>query len=191
MSDRKWEATINHAKTCVVGDKLYIHHGRRYAIVLNSVCQVVSIIAGANRYTLQDLVNRADRVRTQLTRCCSTMQTHRLLTAPQDHVHQLAREAYENWGHLEEFHGLLPNTNLPLHQISTQRELPIVICLLGLVSSCDWSDSFILLADVQMPRGTVEPDLYTDQDEVGTFVCDFGDDGVGPFNFSDVQSTTY
>ncbi|CAL9767191.1 unnamed protein product [Musa acuminata subsp. burmannicoides] len=140
MSDRKWEATINHAKTCVVGDKLYIHHGRRYALVLNSVCQVVNIIAGANRYTLQDLVNRADR----------------------DHVHQLAREAYENWGHLEEFHGLLPNTNLPLHQIN-----------------------------VQMPRGTVEPDLYTDQEEVGTFVCDFGDDGVGPFNFSDVQSTTY
>ncbi|KAJ8465265.1 hypothetical protein OPV22_027817 [Ensete ventricosum] len=131
MSDRKWEATINHAKTCVVGDKLYVHRGRRYALLLNSVCQVVSIIAGADRYALQDLVNRLEK--------------HTKIG-----------------GNLEEFHGLLPHTNLPLHQ-----------------------------TNVQTPRGTVEPDLYTDQDEVGTFVYDFGDYGVGPFSYSDVQSTTY
>ncbi|CAL9156059.1 unnamed protein product [Musa hybrid cultivar] len=93
MTDRAWEVTTNHAKTCIVGDKHYVHRGPNCNLVLNSVCEVVSIIAGNNTYGLQDLINRDDRA-------C---------------VMQLAREAYEHWHDLEEYEAL-SNGDVPLNR---------------------------------------------------------------------------
>ncbi|THU74268.1 hypothetical protein C4D60_Mb04t31590 [Musa balbisiana] len=93
MTDRAWEVTTNHAKTCLVGDKRYVHRGPNCDLVLDSVCEVVSIIAGNNTYGLQDLINRDDRA----------------------FVMQLAREAYEHWHDLEEYEAS-SNGDVPLNQ---------------------------------------------------------------------------
>ncbi|RRT56620.1 hypothetical protein B296_00031418 [Ensete ventricosum] len=93
MTDRAWEVTTNHAKTCIVGDKLYVHRGPNCDLVLNPVCKVVSIIAGNNTYALQDLIHRDDRA-------C---------------VIQLAREAYQHWHDLEEYEAS-SNGDVPLNQ---------------------------------------------------------------------------
>ncbi|URD95383.1 calmodulin binding protein [Musa troglodytarum] len=93
MTDRAWEVTTNHAKTCILGDKHYVYRGPNCDLVLNSVCKVVSVIAGNNTYGLQDLINQDDR----------------------DCVKQLAREAYDRWRDLEEYEAL-SNGDVPFNQ---------------------------------------------------------------------------
>ncbi|OAY63174.1 Protein SAR DEFICIENT 1 [Ananas comosus] len=44
MSDRMWEVTVNHAKECVLGDKIYVHRGPQCTLFLNPICQVVKIV---------------------------------------------------------------------------------------------------------------------------------------------------
>ncbi|KAG2664568.1 hypothetical protein I3760_16G088200 [Carya illinoinensis] len=41
MSDKMWDATLKHARTCVLGNKLYLLKGNNFAIFLNPICQVV------------------------------------------------------------------------------------------------------------------------------------------------------
>ncbi|THU64213.1 hypothetical protein C4D60_Mb01t24110 [Musa balbisiana] len=79
MSDRMWEGTIAHAKTCEVGDKRYVHRAPQCSLVFNAVCEVVEIISDGMTLTLQSL------------------------TKPQRaYVNLLAREAHQNWDNLEE-----------------------------------------------------------------------------------------
>lgn len=55
MSDKVWEATIAHAQTCPVGEKLYLHQGSQCSLLLNPICQVVGIVYGDITLTLQQL----------------------------------------------------------------------------------------------------------------------------------------
>lgn len=55
MSDRMWEGTVAHAKTCIIGDKLYLHRGPQWSLVLNPICEVVSIVTGSMTCTVQEL----------------------------------------------------------------------------------------------------------------------------------------
>lgn len=61
MTDRMWEATTNHAKTCVPGDKVYMYSGQHGTIYVNSICQLVKIEFGGVECTVQQL-NRAQEV---------------------------------------------------------------------------------------------------------------------------------
>lgn len=92
MSDRVWEAVLAHAKTCNLGDKIYVKYGHNLTLFLNDICQVVGIINDGLACTLKDL----DRPR-------------------KAYLQQLVREAYHNWDMLEETDGLL-SANLPLLQ---------------------------------------------------------------------------
>ncbi|XP_028555810.1 protein SAR DEFICIENT 1 isoform X2 [Dendrobium catenatum] len=55
MSPRNWEAAIYHAKTCPLGDKLYIHQCPPYSIVLSPICEVVNIAVDGVSWTFQEL----------------------------------------------------------------------------------------------------------------------------------------
>ncbi|KAI0515629.1 hypothetical protein KFK09_008294 [Dendrobium nobile] len=77
--DRNWEAAIKHAKTCPLGDKLYIHQCPPYSIVLSPICEVVNIIVDGVSWTFQEL----------------SMQMRAT-------VQELVLEAYNCWDRLEE-----------------------------------------------------------------------------------------
>ncbi|RRT78353.1 hypothetical protein B296_00019630 [Ensete ventricosum] len=62
MSDRMWEGTVAHAKTCIIGDKLYLHRGPQCSLVLNPICEVVSIVTGSMTCTLQELSRTQMRI---------------------------------------------------------------------------------------------------------------------------------
>ena len=50
MSDKMWEATIKHARTCVLGNKQYVFRGNNHLVMLNPICQVVkAVIDGEDR----------------------------------------------------------------------------------------------------------------------------------------------
>lgn len=41
MSVKMWEATLKHAKNCVMGTKVYRCHGNNYTLILNPICQLI------------------------------------------------------------------------------------------------------------------------------------------------------
>ncbi|XP_050257294.1 protein SAR DEFICIENT 1 [Quercus robur] len=86
MSDKMWEATIKHARTCVLGNKQYVFRGNNHLVMLNPICQVVkAVIDGQDR----DL-SSIDRT----------------------YIERLVREAYMNWSSLEEVDASLNETAL-------------------------------------------------------------------------------
>ncbi|CAO2160952.1 unnamed protein product [Urochloa humidicola] len=106
MTDRMWEVTTNHAKTCVPDDKVYVYaaaHGG--TVYVNSVFTVVRVEIGGVEWPLHQL-NRAQ-----------TMM-----------VQQMVLEAYENRHSLQEaeafmIHGHAPN-NIPLLQNAAHVAVP-------------------------------------------------------------------
>lgn len=42
MSEKMWEVTLKHAKTCVLGTTLYRYRANNYTLTLNPVCQLVN-----------------------------------------------------------------------------------------------------------------------------------------------------
>ncbi|MBA0699023.1 hypothetical protein Goari_000696, partial [Gossypium aridum] len=40
MSEKMWDVTIKHAKTCVMGNKYYVFQGTNYRVFLNPICQL-------------------------------------------------------------------------------------------------------------------------------------------------------
>ncbi|XP_043694630.1 protein SAR DEFICIENT 1-like [Telopea speciosissima] len=100
MSDKTWEATIKHAKTCVMGTKLYKFHGpQQYSLILNPICQVVWIIVDGQFYTIHDLT-----------------------IFQKAHVEKLIREAYMQWNLLEELLDGVVNENIAF-QATGDREV--------------------------------------------------------------------
>ncbi|KAF2295567.1 hypothetical protein GH714_033213 [Hevea brasiliensis] len=83
MSEKIWEATIKHAKTCDLGNKHYVFHGENFSVTLNPICQVVAATINRQTYSTRDLprINRG-------------------------FIHNLIRQAYENWNSLQEVVGV-------------------------------------------------------------------------------------
>ncbi|MQL88189.1 hypothetical protein Taro_020742 [Colocasia esculenta] len=79
MSDRVWEGTISHARTCDMGSKLYLHRTPQCVLLLNPICQVQGVVMNGQIYPPQNFQE-----------------------PQQDFLRQLAREAYEHWHQLEE-----------------------------------------------------------------------------------------
>ncbi|KAM0944347.1 putative CALMODULIN-BINDING PROTEIN60 [Dioscorea sansibarensis] len=108
MSDKMWEVTINHARTCPIGTQRYSFNIDPYGntIVLNPICEVVGVILHGNRYTLDQLPIQ-QRV----------------------YVQSLAKQAYYNWNKLEETDCSFPaNALLPMQLPAPQ----------GLMASSSW-----------------------------------------------------
>lgn len=84
MSDKMWEVTYKHAKTCEMGSKLLMARGPNYILILSPICQVVRAIIDGQIYPTRDL------------------------TAIQKaYIQNLVKEAYTNWSSLEEVDGLV------------------------------------------------------------------------------------
>ncbi|KDP20146.1 hypothetical protein JCGZ_05915 [Jatropha curcas] len=83
MSEKIWEATIKHARTCELGNKHYIFRGQNCTVTLNPICQVVNAIIDGHTYSTRDLptINRG-------------------------YIASLVRQAYANWNSLQEIVGV-------------------------------------------------------------------------------------
>lgn len=55
MTDRMWEATTWHARTCVPGDKVYVYTSGIFTIYVNSVFDLVKVEIDGFEYPLQQL----------------------------------------------------------------------------------------------------------------------------------------
>ncbi|KAK7851457.1 protein sar deficient 1 [Quercus suber] len=84
MSEKMWEVTIKHARTCVLGNKQYILRGNNHFVMFNPVCQVLKAVIDGQDYTSREL-NNIDRT----------------------YIERFVRQAYENWSSLEEQHGYI------------------------------------------------------------------------------------
>ncbi|XP_057735583.1 protein SAR DEFICIENT 1-like [Arachis stenosperma] len=90
MSDKMWEVTIKHAKTCEMGSKIYIYRGPHFTLFLNPICQLIKADVNGHTFPTKELTN--------LNRA---------------YIEKLVREAYAKWQNLEEFDGVL-NDNIAL-----------------------------------------------------------------------------
>ncbi|KAI3818879.1 hypothetical protein L1987_12700 [Smallanthus sonchifolius] len=85
MSDKMWEVTINHARRCVLHNKLYVSRGPNHVIFFNPICQVAKAVINGETFSDQDL-SRLNR--------------------------KIIVDAYQSWNTLEVVDGLLNNTPL-------------------------------------------------------------------------------
>jgi hypothetical protein len=62
MSEKMWEVTLKHARTCVLGSKQYIFQRNNHMIRLNSICQVVRAIIDGQECPTRELSTIMNRV---------------------------------------------------------------------------------------------------------------------------------
>ncbi|OMP09665.1 Calmodulin binding protein-like protein [Corchorus olitorius] len=86
MSEKMWDVTFKHAKTCVMGNKSYIFREQNCTIFLNPICQLVKAEINGAPYPIQNLNN---------------MQ--------RTYLENLVRQAYTKWRSLEEVEGINSN----------------------------------------------------------------------------------
>lgn len=56
MSNKMWESTVEHARECVLDDKLYSYcSGHGIVLLFNCIYEVVGVIVGSNCFTLNSL----------------------------------------------------------------------------------------------------------------------------------------
>ncbi|KAL5227558.1 hypothetical protein ABZP36_015823 [Zizania latifolia] len=102
MTDRMWEVTKNHAKTCAPGDKVYVYSAPNGTIYVNSIFQLVKVEFAGVECPVQQL-NRLEKI----------------------YVHQLLLEAYEHRNNLEEADAVTLHCNdVPLLQNAAQIAFP-------------------------------------------------------------------
>jgi hypothetical protein len=63
MTDRMWEATTNHARTCEPDDKVYVYAAPHGTIYVNSVFKLVRVEIGGVEWPLQQLRGHAVSLR--------------------------------------------------------------------------------------------------------------------------------
>ncbi|CAO2148240.1 unnamed protein product [Urochloa humidicola] len=90
MTDRMWEVTTGHARSCVLGDGVYVYKAPHGTIYVNSIFQLVKVELGG-------------------LECPWPLE--QLNTAQKEQVHNLILEAYENRDSLQEVDGAMIHTN--------------------------------------------------------------------------------
>ncbi|CAK7349692.1 unnamed protein product [Dovyalis caffra] len=88
MSEKMWEVTIKHARTCDLGNKHFIFRRPNCTITLNPICQIVHAIIDGNSYSIKEL------------------------SSIRGYIETLVRHAYLEWNSLEEVVGVSSNTPL-------------------------------------------------------------------------------
>ncbi|KAF7819893.1 protein SAR DEFICIENT 1-like [Senna tora] len=91
MSEKMWEVTMKHARTCEMGNKLYVYRGSNFAIYLNPICQIIKAQINGILYWGKEITNNMNKT----------------------YIHKLWGEAYSRWGCLEEVDEVL-NDNIAL-----------------------------------------------------------------------------
>ncbi|XP_012071465.1 calmodulin-binding protein 60 E isoform X2 [Jatropha curcas] len=90
MSNRMWENTVEHAKTCVLGGKLYVYYAEASnstGVVFNHIYELRGLITDGQFLALESL-------------------THNQKVS----VDSLVKQAYENWHQVMEYDGKVLNT---------------------------------------------------------------------------------
>lgn len=82
MSERMWKATVKHAKTCELGNKVYMFRAPNVLLILNPICEVVRAMIDDQIYSSPDLPN-----------------------IPREYLNNLSRQAFDNWHSLQDFEG--------------------------------------------------------------------------------------
>ncbi|XP_022987296.1 calmodulin-binding protein 60 B-like [Cucurbita maxima] len=85
MSNKMWDALLEHAKTCVLGGKLYIYYPeetRNVGVVFNNIYELNGLITG-EQYFSADSLSDSQKV----------------------YVDTLVNKAYENWNQVVEYDG--------------------------------------------------------------------------------------
>ncbi|KAG2299637.1 hypothetical protein Bca4012_011210 [Brassica carinata] len=85
MSNKMWEALVEHAKTCVLSGKLYIYYpedSRNVGVVFNNIYELSGLISG-DQYYSADSLTESQKI----------------------YVDGLVKKAYENWNLVIEYDG--------------------------------------------------------------------------------------
>ncbi|KAF5183982.1 Calmodulin-binding protein 60 b [Thalictrum thalictroides] len=85
MSNKMWDVLVEHAKTCVLGGKLYVYHpddSRSVGVVFNNIYELSGLIASGQFHSADSLSD-----------------------SQKDYVDSLVKKAYENWMHVIEYDG--------------------------------------------------------------------------------------
>ena len=85
MSNKMWEGTVEHAKTCVLNGKLHVYYAdekQNIGVIFNNIFQLMGLIAD-EQYMSVDLLSDSEKI----------------------YVDKLVKVAYENWGNVIEYDG--------------------------------------------------------------------------------------
>ncbi|XP_059292618.1 calmodulin-binding protein 60 B-like [Lycium ferocissimum] len=106
MSNKMWDALVDHAKTCVLGGKLYVYYPddmRNVGVVFNNIYELCGLISGGQYHSMDSLTDNQ-----------------------KVYVDTLVKKAYDNWMHVVEYDG---KSLLSLGQnktsVSSQNDLTI------------------------------------------------------------------
>ncbi|RVW29822.1 Calmodulin-binding protein 60 B [Vitis vinifera] len=120
MSNKMWEALIEHAKTCTMSGKFYVYYSddtRNVGVIFNNIYELSGLIAG-EQYFSADSLSESQKVGHIMMdnslhhspTDASTIPTHKYLLLVkcfylQVYVDNLVKKAYENWNQVEEYDG--------------------------------------------------------------------------------------
>ncbi|KAI3694718.1 hypothetical protein L1987_77687 [Smallanthus sonchifolius] len=85
MSNKMWEALLEHAKTCVLSGKFYVYYpedNKNVGVIFNNIYELSGLIAG-DQYQPADSLSDAQKV----------------------YVDTLVKKAYDNWNQVVEYDG--------------------------------------------------------------------------------------
>lgn len=124
MSEKMWEVTYKHAKTCEMGTKSYIARGPNYTLILNPICQVIRAIINGQ--------------------ICHSRE---LRGIQRSYIENLVRNAFTNWSSLEEVDGglqanepaaLLTQGEGAVHHLNAYPRSALLTAAGGSVEGSDW-----------------------------------------------------
>ncbi|XP_019457774.1 PREDICTED: protein SAR DEFICIENT 1-like [Lupinus angustifolius] len=78
MSEKMWDITMKHARTCNMGSKIYIYSGSHFTIFLNPICQLIRADINGQTFTAREMSNMN-----------------------RSYIEKLVREAYASWHSLK------------------------------------------------------------------------------------------
>ncbi|KAG0562415.1 hypothetical protein KC19_9G144100 [Ceratodon purpureus] len=107
MSNKMWEGTVEHAKTCVLSGKLHVYYAdekQNIGVIFNNIFQLMGLIADGS-YMSVDSLSDSEKV----------------------YVDKLVKVAYENWENVVEYDGeaLIGVSNHQAKGFSSQTEDPL------------------------------------------------------------------
>lgn len=104
MSNKMWEALLDHAKTCVLGGKLYVYYPedtRNVGVIFNDIYELRGLITGEQFFSADSLSDNQ-----------------------KVYVDSLVKKAYENWDQVVEYDGKsLVNAELNNNSVESENEL--------------------------------------------------------------------
>jgi hypothetical protein len=106
MSNKMWEGTVEHAKTCVLSGKLYVYYAddkQNIGVIFNNIFQLMGLIADGS-YMSFDSLSDNEKV----------------------YVDKLVKVAYENWENVVDYDGeaLIGVETYPVKGIDSYTEEP-------------------------------------------------------------------